>query len=664
MSTTTDALTNDRQLQASQDFLGLSESSVQAAPQDLQDLHAWIVWKREKRNGKTTKVPYDAKTTGAYAKSNDPGTWTSFDRAVEVATDPSNGYDGVGLMLQGTDLVGTDFDGVLHDGVAEPYVLDILEKLGNPYCEITPSGDGLRAFVRCEKLPAGQRKFSGNKYGAEIYSGFEGGRYLTVTGNHFSGEGVPKIEDITLAYVLISQINKDKFKKLWMGDSTAYGDGMSEADQSRADLALLDMLAPLLNHDPQKVEAIFGASKPGQRKKWIDRKDYRDKTIAKAIESQTPHAESGNSPPSREPDYTKTGESGKTVGRDLEFHLPAIALRSHRDYVIAPAFGQKDGWFPLGDPSLIGGASGANKTTLMLDLLRAQALKMPFFGHETCGRPYLVLMFDRGENANKRTLERMGLMLDKIPIEYLSLMTGTAAAQAIVDKIEAADPLPQIVFIEGWDMLVKDANKMDVVAPFMREMQKIASHFHLALIGSVGAPKSKPGDGYISKRDSIFGSVAWSRMSETVMALQYPAGEDTSLQRELTVMLRNAPSESFSLIMKGGRLEIQTEADKVQVQTKETAHEIEWFKQQAQLGKADPSKKWWTVLDLERSLGVSDATAWRWTKNAHAKGYIVKKTGRRIGTKAAQFCWSESASNPLWAVEQQEQDEVEAHAMF
>src|SRR5207245_2862549 len=122
----------------------------------------WIVWKLEKRDGKDTKVPYDAKANGKahYAKSNDAATWTEFPRAVEVATDVLSNYDGVGFMLHGTDLVGIDFDGVLQDGKAEAFVLEILKHLGNPYCEVTPSGNGLRAFVHCAALPPGQRKFS------------------------------------------------------------------------------------------------------------------------------------------------------------------------------------------------------------------------------------------------------------------------------------------------------------------------------------------------------------------------------------------------------------------------------------------------------------------------------------------------------------------------
>jgi putative DNA primase/helicase len=158
-------------------------------PQQLKDLPNWVNWKLDKQHG---KVPYNAKN-GRKAKSNDPSTWATFDRAVAAAADGLNDYDGIGFMLHGTLLAGADLDGMLHAGVAEPFALEILKHLGNPYCETSPSGNGLHAFIECPVLPAGGRKLSKNKYGAEIYHGGEGGRYLTVTGARFSGDGIPKI---------------------------------------------------------------------------------------------------------------------------------------------------------------------------------------------------------------------------------------------------------------------------------------------------------------------------------------------------------------------------------------------------------------------------------------------------------------------------------------
>jgi hypothetical protein len=523
-------------------------------PEELQRIPHWIVWRGEKRNGSVTKVPYSV--NGGFAKSNDPSTWSTFEKAVAVADDPLAFRDGIGFMLQGTNLIGLDFDGVLKDGAVEPYVLDILEKLDSPYSEITPSGNGLRAFVQCAALPAGQRKFSGNKYGAEIYSGGEGGRYLTCTGNHFSGAGVPKIEDIGVAYLMVSQIRNDKFKRLWMGDVSDY-----ENDQSRGDLALCNILLKLLGPDKEKIDQYFRKSKLCDEK-WMNRAEYREWTIAKAMNGATPALPPEQAPASA-PTREETTARSQQKAAELEFHHEAVDYGEY-EYVVDVIRKNDydfDGWFPLGRPSLIGGSSGSGKSTFMFDLLVKQFVSTPVFGHATHGRPYIVLMLDRGKKAHKATMRRMNLVTDSVPIKFLNPVLDRAAAQEIINRIEECDPLPQIVFIEGLDMLTRDANEMKVVMPFMHDMQKIAEHFDIALIGSMGAPKTKANEGYTAKRDQIFGSAVWARQSETVVAVQYPGGKDTEDQRELTVMLRNGKHESLLLEFQHGVLVQVPEAE-------------------------------------------------------------------------------------------------------
>src|SRR5882724_6332159 len=120
-------------------------------PQRLKDLKNWVTWKTELRDQKgvkkPTKPPYNP-VTARYAASNDPSTWTSFENAVSVM----DKYDGIGFMLSGTGLAGVDFDGCVVDGKIEPYVLEILKWLDNPYCEYSPSGTGLHVFVECDPL--------------------------------------------------------------------------------------------------------------------------------------------------------------------------------------------------------------------------------------------------------------------------------------------------------------------------------------------------------------------------------------------------------------------------------------------------------------------------------------------------------------------------------
>ena len=516
-------------------------------PQELRQIPHWIVWRGEKRNGSVTKVPYSV--SGGFAKSNDPSTWSTFESAIAVADDPLAYRDGIGFMLQGTSLVGLDFDGVRQDGVVDPYVLEIVKELGNPYTEITPSTTGLRLFVECPQLPKGNRKFSAKsssvkKYGAEIYSGGEGGRYLTITGHHYSGAGVPKRENIDFAYWLLSQFPNEKFKKLWMGDVSDY-----ENDQSRGDLALGYILLKRLGPDKEKIDQYFRKSKLCDEK-WMNRAEYREWTIAKAMNGATP------APPPEQEAPPSTASSFEEDRQELQFHLPPVTGGGAYDYVIAPADTEQfEGWFPLGSPSLVGGSSGSGKSTFMLDLCVKQAIKASVFDHATFGRPYIVLMFDRGQESHERTMRRLGFTAGQVPIKFLQPVLDSAASQEIINRIEETDPLPEVVFIEGLDMLVRDPNKMEIVMPFMHEMQKISSHFHVALIGSTGAPKTKANEGYTAKRDQIFGSAAWSRLSETVVTVQFPGGKDTADQRELTVMLRNGKPESLLLEFQHGKLE-------------------------------------------------------------------------------------------------------------
>jgi len=104
-------------------------------------------------------------------------------------------------------------------------------------------------------------------------------------------------------------------------------------------------------------------------------------------------------------------------------------------------------------------------------------------------------------------------------------------------------------------MLIDDANKKSVVSPFMRQLQETAAHFHIALICSVGAPKTKRGEDYAAKRDKLSGSEAWGRNCETVCVLEFAEEDDgTTPQRCLTVLPRNAPAEKFTLEFQNGRL--------------------------------------------------------------------------------------------------------------
>ena len=501
-------------------------------PEVLKKYQSWVCWKNVIRDGRATKVPFDPKTH-QYAKADDPATWATFDQAVAAADVLGNyDYEGVGFELFGTDIAAIDFDGVVDKkGIVDAYALDILRILGNPYSELSPNGKGIHSFIICDALPAGGRKMSQGHTGIEIYHGKEGGRYFACTGHRILGEGVPKITDIHLAYYLITQYKDKKFKSLWLGSAADFG-----GDESQADFHLMLRLAQFTANDAVKMEKYFSASGLSRRDKW-NRQDYRDRTIKAAIESN------------------RSGIAIPPV--DLDFKTDALPDKND-EYVIAPAEGEQDGWFPLGDISLVGGASGTGKTTFIFDMLRAQKQGSPVLGHATFKRTFLVLAYDRGKNAFARTMRRLNFMESDIPTIALPLAFGTKAVQNIIDEIEKTDPIPQIIFLEGMDMLLDDTNKKSMVAKFMRELQEVAAHFHIALIGSLGAPKTKRGEGYSAQRDKLSGSEAWGRNCETVMVLEYAEEEDgTAPDRILTVLPRNAKAEKFNLEFEYGKLNLK-----------------------------------------------------------------------------------------------------------
>jgi hypothetical protein len=315
----------------------------------------------------------------------------------------------------------------------------------------------------------------------------------------------------------------------------------------------------------------------------------------------------------------------------LAFKYPKVQGGAY-DFVVGAATGAPEGWFPRGDVHLVGGPSGSNKTTFMIDVLESQLKGEKFLGHPTFKLPYLVLMSDRGQFAHLRTANRMRFDPDLIPIKFLPSVTGVAAAKAILKEIENSAVLPAVVFVEGCDLLMENASKMEMVVPFLDAVQRIAAHYHISIIGSVGSPKTRQGEGYVSKRDGIFGTVAWSRKTETIAVLQYPGGDDMDVRRTLSVLLRNGPAEKYNMKLENGRL-VEAPADAAPSKQPQ----IEWFKSQTD---------WFTSLDLQQGLGISQPTADRYIKSAHSRGVLKMKPGPTGGARLYKWYSGQAGRTP------------------
>lgn len=277
-------------------------------PAELTSIPRWVCWRYELRNGKWTKPP--CQPDGSPASVTDGGTWCVFEYAQIAYTTKT--FDGVGIVLDGKDgLCGFDFDHCLDKTgrITDPQIAVLVRQLDS-YTEISPSGAGLRVFVRA-KLPPGGRK-------AGQIECYEDGRYLTVTGRHLAGrpdtvnyqqEAVDAVhaavfaerrakqeqaqarngasannnlDDNELLKLARKAENGEKFSGLYdCGDVVGY------PSQSEADLALCQMLAFWTNRDAARIDRLSRASRL-MRLKW-DRAgdDYSARTINKAIEGCT-----------------------------------------------------------------------------------------------------------------------------------------------------------------------------------------------------------------------------------------------------------------------------------------------------------------------------------------------------------------------------------------
>lgn len=144
-------------------------------PTELRETHQWVLWRYVVRSGERTKIPFTIE--GRPAKTNTPSTWTSF--AAAVAALAAGGFDGIGFVFSESDgFGGVDLDDSIIEGQLTDEAKQLVAQL-NSYTEISPSGQGVKVFVRTAQLRAGKKVG-----GIEIYTQL---RFFTVTGRHLPG---------------------------------------------------------------------------------------------------------------------------------------------------------------------------------------------------------------------------------------------------------------------------------------------------------------------------------------------------------------------------------------------------------------------------------------------------------------------------------------------
>jgi putative DNA primase/helicase len=240
------------------------EAVVVNTPDCLKQRPQWVCWKYVDRDGRPTKCPVNARS-GEMADSTSPDTWASFDQAIAAARSDKR-LAGVGYVFEvGDPYCGIDLDGCIDptSGEVKPWARRIIGAVSS-YCEVSPSGAGVKIFVRATK-PGARCRSCYEDGQVEIYDRY---RFFTVTGARLEkspgtiesrqdqlnalyievfGEAqetartaIPspsdnaRLADAEILRLASTRRNRgaEKFAQLWAGNWAAHFRSQSEADSS------------------------------------------------------------------------------------------------------------------------------------------------------------------------------------------------------------------------------------------------------------------------------------------------------------------------------------------------------------------------------------------------------------------------------------------------
>lgn len=117
-------------------------------PLEIRQLDQWVLWRNVERGGRSTKVPY--RSNGVEAKCNDASTWSAFETVRDALLSCSD-WAGIGFVFSSTDdYYGVDLDGCRdsHTGQLTSWASYVLRAIPNAYCEVSPSGWGVKLIAR------------------------------------------------------------------------------------------------------------------------------------------------------------------------------------------------------------------------------------------------------------------------------------------------------------------------------------------------------------------------------------------------------------------------------------------------------------------------------------------------------------------------------------
>ena len=377
--------------------------------QRLKEKKIWMLWRKKERNGKVSKEPFSAKGSPTGTSPEYSDTWVTYEEARGAA----KRYQSAGIGFKIPD--GIFFLDIDHKEINDPVVQDILSKF-NSYTEYSISGEGIHIYGLCDfsKLPtyvdpkSGKPKLSKDFYmhhptnGLELYVGELTNRYAAFTGDVIVDRPLQDCTDALIDFLerymrrtqtrtiktedakpkaainkndeeAIENLRKDKsqskpgitdelvdktiakLRRRSNGDkfSRLFDDGEIDGctDHSKMDIALCFQIA-FCTSDETLIDAVFRRSALYREDKW-EREDYRDETIAKAIEACRKWK-------SKIPSFVKVDDKGyqsvsaPLLAKHIRENMPYIQVRDKGNQAVL-RYVYENGVYVLYDLNMIHG---------------------------------------------------------------------------------------------------------------------------------------------------------------------------------------------------------------------------------------------------------------------------------------------------------------------
>lgn len=418
------------------------------APEELKALPGWLIWRYEQHPGepKPRKVPFyveGGRRSGQQGSAQDRAKLTTFAMARDEAM--RRGFDGVGLALMPDwGVTALDFDKCVGPDGSLP--AEITAIVSNTYSEYSPSGEGIRAFVR-GNLGNHKSHAEGDRYGFET---FNTNGFVTITGRHTTicelvgnenriadvGQNVVDLCETRFARSS-SKTAADDPADFMIGHEPKLGLTVArmqelmdaiDPDMGRDDWIKVGMA---LHHECDGDDTGFemwddwsagGATYPGTeglRSQWdsFDRRvgnGHRQVTMATVLKmaKQAGGTTSANPTQAASIDELKqvAEEAAETVAalriagvqtpENYDGKFPVITAgnltrRKPGDWLIK-------GVLPQADLVILYGASGSGKSFVGIDLMAAIAQGVPWRGRKTKKGRALIIAAEGGGSVGKR----------------------------------------------------------------------------------------------------------------------------------------------------------------------------------------------------------------------------------------------------------------------